>query len=201
MPAVGDNVELTCTVNVNELWKGEWQGRKTEDLTQSRAWVQFLWVDIHSSYAAARKFVNIPLSEVSSSGILTWEGNALENRNFTLQGGIKFPREGIWKIIGYFSTASWEQPEESWLQFPELGSKTPVFIWKQYAVAEGTAVRMFVGGFKNSRLGYLDYVRYGRVGDKTEPIGRWPKQSGMSQVRRRPIWWSSCPWALMWSHR
>lgn len=111
--------------------------------------------------------MEVPLSEVSSGGELSWEGNALENRNITLKSNIQIPREGVWKMVGYFSTANWAQPVESWLQFPEMGLKTPVFRWKQYAVADGTAVRMFYGDYKNSSLGYLFNVDYGMVADKT----------------------------------
>jgi hypothetical protein len=167
LPVLGENVELIFTVNINELWKEEWQGRKTEDLARSRAWIQFFWADIHGSYTAARKFAGVTLSDVSASGDLTWEGNALENRNITLQSSIQIPREGVWKINGYFSTNNWEQPVESWLQFPEVGLKTPILVWKQYAIADGTAVQMFVGDFKKSLLGYLSNFDYGMVSDKT----------------------------------
>lgn len=167
LPVLGENVELFFTIDIEKLWNGEWQGRKAEDLVDSQAWVQFFWADTHGSYTAARKFVEVPLSEVSSGGELSWEGNALENRNITLKSNIQIPGEGVWKIIGYFSTANWEQPMESWLQFPEIGLKTPVFRWKQYAVADGTAIRMFYGDYENSSLDYLFNFDYGMVADKT----------------------------------
>jgi hypothetical protein len=129
----GKTVQLTFTINVNELWYGEWQGRKTEDMAQARAWLQVLWADIHGSYSAARKFVEVPLSEVSPGSDFSWQGNALNTREITLRGDFQIPREGIWKIIGYFAADNWDQPIPEITQpLPQSGPKTetPVFTYK-----------------------------------------------------------------------
>ncbi len=166
LPAAGKTVLLTFTINVNELWYGEWQGRKVEDLNHTRAWLQVFWADIHGSYSAARKFAEVPVSQVSLDSDFSWEGNALDTKDIKLRGNIQIPKEGIWKIVGYFAADTWDQPLE--INDPiyhGVEDKTPVFTYKQYAVADAIAADMSRSDFSVGPLAYLGDINYGRMPD------------------------------------
>ena len=76
-------------------------------LVHSRAWVEFYWTNTQGSYSEAKKAVPVPLSEVLVSGDLSWEGNAGgmvgTGGTINLLSKVQLPREGVWKIKGFFS--------------------------------------------------------------------------------------------------
>jgi hypothetical protein len=169
-PVLGETVEVTFTVSIDKLWDGEWEGRLTEDLAQSRAWVQFSWVNIHGSYLEALNYRQIPLVDLSASSNMSWQGNALENRSIIIRSSFQIPFEGLWVINGYFSTSNWRTPQKPgdgyWPPLP----KPFLTHWMRYAVAEGYAVNntsTYSLDFKNSPLNYFDSSMPWGGGEKT----------------------------------
>jgi hypothetical protein len=151
-PKLGETAELTYIVNIRD----DALGYFGQSLANAKAWIDFEWTNIQGSYTEAKHSIQIPLSETAVSGNMTWQGNALANRNFkAIDCQIRLPREGVWKInshLSVFSGNTWKQIHSGGLQV---------------GVAEGTAT-IITGSreFYSSQLGYMGNYPYGNVPDR-----------------------------------
>jgi hypothetical protein len=152
-PKLGETAELTYIVNIRD----DALGYFGQSLANAKAWIDFEWTNIQGSYTEAKHSIQIPLSETAVSGNMTWQGNALANRNIkAIDCQIRLPREGVWKINTHLSVLSgdtWKQIHSAYLQV---------------GVAEGTAA-IITGSreFYSSQLGYMGNYPYGNVPDRT----------------------------------
>jgi hypothetical protein len=127
---------------------------------KARAWVEFRYANIKSSYSEAKYAVSVSQEEVLVSGDLTWEGNPLDiGDNLELRGEIKLPREGIWEITGYIEA----EGSGSSIIDKLFQEQIRVAVTKDAAAVMGT--REFISG----PLAYLDNFSYGRVSGRMVP--------------------------------
>jgi len=107
-PKIGETAELDFSVLIRGL-PGDID---PQTLESARAWVEFSYANTKGSYSEAKSAVLMPLDEVLVSGELYWEGNAVENNKIEIHGTVQLPREGVWRITGYFSGEGWARPLE-----------------------------------------------------------------------------------------
>lgn len=150
LPKLGETAELIFITKINFLPGPEY-------LANARAWVEFSYANTKGSYSEAKYAVPVPLDEVLVDGELTWEGNAIGIMPLELTGTIQLPREGVWKITGYFSGEDWEKPFKK---------------ERRIAVTEDAAAIIGTEDFKSGPLGYLDNFNYGH-GVKRVPDERF----------------------------
>jgi hypothetical protein len=117
----------------------------------AQAWLEFWWTNTNGSYLEAKQAVQIPLSEVVISGDTTWQGNYKEKGHIELHCTIQLPKEGVWRIEGYFTGEGW---------------KEPIYTYREFASSKNTAVMMHSNELKASSLAYLDNFNYGVLKDK-----------------------------------
>ena len=148
-PKLGETAELTYSVNVRDI---AGLGQPKESLADSRAWVEFIWVNTQGSYLEAKYGLEVPANEVLVSGNVAWSGNALETPDVELTSTVQLPREGIWIIYGYFSGEGWKAPYKS-----------------RMAVAASLMAAAVVGTpeFSSGPLAYLGNFPYGEVAKPT----------------------------------
>jgi len=147
-PKLGQTAELTFTLGTINPY--DFSNRQS--LVNARAWVEFYWTNTQGSYSEAKKSVPVPLSEVLVSGNLSWEGNALTTSSITLHSTIQLPREGVWKIMGFFSGEGWSKPADYRIMV---------------AVTKDAAAIMGATDFKSSPVAYLGNFSYGLIGTRT----------------------------------
>lgn len=142
LPKVGETAEIVLRFDVKELWEGEWWtfGATSESLQKSAAWIEVWRAGISGSYSGTRSFQQIPMDEITLTGITSWEGNAVETRVIELKTSIRLPSEGIWYFKGYFVGNDWTQP---------------IKYHKRFAVAEGLSLPYTVADLRFSPLEYL----------------------------------------------
>ena len=147
-PKLGQTAELTFTLGTINPY--DFSNRQS--LVNARAWVEFYWTNTQGSYSEAKQSVPVPLNEVLVGGNLIWEGNALTTSTIKLNSTIQLPREGVWKIMGFFSGEGWGKPADYRLEV---------------AVTKDAAAIMSAPDFKSGPLAYLGYVAYGEGSGKT----------------------------------
>ena len=147
LPKIGETAELVLTVNTNDP-EFYLNNPGTEN---AKAWIEFWWTNTNGSYLEAKQAVQIPLSEVVISGDTTWQGNYKEKGKMELHCTIQLPKEGVWRIEGYFTGEGW---------------KEPIYTYREFASSKNTAVMMHSNELKASSLAYLDNFNYGFLKDK-----------------------------------
>jgi hypothetical protein len=147
-------------------------------LYHSKAWVEFYWTNPWGSYSEAKGSVQVSAKEVVVGadvswqtsfgavsapadkevlirGDVSWEGNALgaveSGSTLHLRSKVRFPREGIWKIEGFFTGEGWEKPES---------------YWAKVAVTKDAGADLRKTDYKSGPLAYLGNFPYGDVGNK-----------------------------------
>ena len=147
LPKIEETAELVLTVNTNDP-KFYLNNPGTEN---AKAWIEFRWTNTNGSYLEAKQAVLVPLSEVVISGDTTWQGNYKEKGHLELHCIIQPPKEGVWRIEGYFTGEGW---------------KEPIYTYREFASSKNTAVMMHSNELKASSLAYLDNFNYGVLRDK-----------------------------------
>jgi hypothetical protein len=148
-PKLGESAELTFHV-APRATQGSIEAER--NLENSRAWVEFVWANTQGSYSEAKYGVQVPTNEVLVKGNLTWSGNARETKDIDLVSTVQLPREGFWKIYGYFSSANSTMP---------LRTQRAVIVTKDAAGILGTPE------FSSGPLAYLGNFSYGTVSKPT----------------------------------
>jgi hypothetical protein len=146
-PKLGETADLTYNIKILDVIGF---GQPKESLTNSRAWVEFVWANTQGSYSEAKYGVQVPPKEVLVSGNLTWTGNALDIRDINVASTIQLPREGYWIVYGYFSGEDWTRPYKS-----------------RMAVVVTSGAAAVVGTPEFEPLAYLGNFAYGEVGRPT----------------------------------
>lgn len=154
LPKLGETSELTFTTSIHYLPLSI----DPQSMANAQAWMEFSYANTRGSYSEAKYAVPVPLDEVLVSGELTWEGNTDESWSLELNGTIQLPREGVWRLTGFFSAEGWEEPfmKERWI-----------------AVTEDAAAIVGTQEFKSGPLGYLDNFPYGHISGKRIPDERF----------------------------
>ena len=143
-PKPGETAELT-------FWAHTYDANfytVNQGTENAQAWMEFWWTNPNASYLEAKQAVRIPLEEVVISGDTTWEGNYKEKGHIELHCTIQLPREGIWRIEGYFTGEGW---------------KGPICGYREIFVSKDIAAQMYE--LKSSSLDYLTYFDYGFLKD------------------------------------
>ncbi len=146
VPKIGETTELTFSFQIFdpdyvEINKG---------LEDSQAWIEFWWTNPWGSYLEAKQAVRIPVEEVVISGDTTWEGNYKEKGHLELHCIVQLPREGIWRIEGYFTGEGW---------------KKPICGYREVVVSKDIAAQLNSDELKSSPLAYLTNFDYGFLKD------------------------------------
>ena len=147
LPKIGETAELVLTVNTNDP-KFYLNNPGTEN---AKAWIEFRWTNPNGSYLEAKQSVLVPVSDVVVRGDASWQGNYKEKGKMELHCTIQLPKEGVWRIEGYFTGEGWKEPS---------------YTYREFASSENTAVIMHSNELKASSLAYLDNFNYGVLRDK-----------------------------------
>ena len=89
-PKAGDSAELEFILH------------DVNGIKNSQSWLEFYWTNTQGSYLETRNRIQIDPQDILLNGAASWYVDSPEDIDITLSDTIRFPKEGIWVITGFF---------------------------------------------------------------------------------------------------
>jgi len=132
-PKVGETAELTLTVSIYALTN---LTHIEQGYGNFKAWVECSWVNTEGSYLESKREIEIPAEQIFPQGNLEWEGALAKGDTVELRGTVRFPKEGIWEIRGYFGTQKPQKWPQRQIRLAVTSEKAGIFDSESYRSGE-----------------------------------------------------------------